>query len=82
MSKNSKIDTIIGVCAVSFLCCMLLWYFAGFGMILGVFKWVLSTIFGAIISSVITTVLIAAGALIVLVLGKQYLKNKTGSDSL
>lgn len=82
MSKNNKIDTLIGVCVVLFLSCMLLWYFGGFGVILGISKWVLSTIFGAIISSVLTTALIAVGAFIVLIFGKQYLKKKTGSDSL
>ncbi len=75
--QKNKIDTIVGLFVVVFLSCLALWYFNAFGPVLGVLKWIVTFILGVILDSIITTIVIAVGAFLVIVFGKRYLKGKT-----
>lgn len=79
--SESKTDTLVGVSTVLLVAIALLWYFEGFGYVFSAFNWLFATIFGAVISSVISTVALAIGAFVILVLGKRYLnrRNQNGN---
>jgi ABC-type glucose/galactose transport system permease subunit len=78
--KTGQNDGIIGFIAILAIVVGSLWFFGGFGPLLGVFtgvaKWLLTTIAASLISSILTTLFLLISAIFVFIVGKSYLSRK------
>jgi hypothetical protein len=76
MPENGRYDGLIGFGLFLLLISIPMWYFEGFGIVLGGLKWIVATILASILSSIISTVILLVFALVIWTAGKTYLSKR------